>query len=296
MLVPRRDRSFRLKRLNDGAELEAALDDLPEGGALAPELAMIRQAGPELGFDLTLSTDLPQFSGMASEASMAVATRAILEEFSGRLIEKEALSSTVYDAHSLDPGLRMLHHEPFACALGGFTDVEIDGKVAVRRKFLVKESVHMTFEMNSVLAYAGGLPGAAPGLDEVYSACLSEAGTFTEAQHRMKATSQAARDSLATGDLRSFATFMNEDWLAYRAMQPAFLPERMDRLLQRGHEAGARGGKVCGLCGSALYFLCDDLNARRNVSDALRKEGCTILPFQVDELGVDVWRQPQPDS
>jgi D-glycero-alpha-D-manno-heptose-7-phosphate kinase len=297
MLVPRQDRRLLLRRLHDGAELEVEdVGELPTEAPLAAELALIRQAKPRRGFDLTLNTEIPPGSGLAVESSLAVAVYAILEEFEGRLIEKEALSHEVYHAGTSGPGIRAFLHEPYACALGGFTDVEFDGKTAVRQKFLVKESVRLTLETHSVLALRGEPQEPMLSYGEVCDSCTEEAEKVTRSQHRMKAVSQAARDALSAGDLRGFATFLDEEWLAYQDMNPLLVPEGTERIIRLGHEAGSRGGKVCGLFGRCLYFLCDDLSARNRVEAALKREGCTILPFQVDELGVETWRQPQPGS
>ncbi|MBW3623195.1 MAG: hypothetical protein KY468_07265 [Armatimonadetes bacterium] len=297
MLRPRKDPHVVLRRLNDGVEFSWLQPrHLPLEGPLIPFQAIVNRLDLDRGFDLWVGTDLPLTGGLAAEASMGIAVLSLLEEFAGRLVEAEELAQLYYTVQRHDLGLSVAHHEPYACAFGGFSEIEVDGKKATKRNFLVKESVRLSFEENAVLVSINDSPSANPAFPELQAICAESGSRGTAIQHQLKAVTQSVRDTLAAGDLRSFPTFLDENWQIYTELYPSLPDARVRHLIEVGHGAGARGGTVCGISGDCLFFLCDDLEIRHRVAKALTDEGCTLLPFQLDELGVRVWRQPQLNS
>jgi D-glycero-alpha-D-manno-heptose-7-phosphate kinase len=62
----------------------------------------------------------------------------------------------------------------------------------------------------------------------------------------------------------------------------------IDRLVQVTRPAGAVGAKVCGAGGGGCVLFLVERGAKSRVSEAIQREGATVLPVRVAPGGVRV--------
>ena len=70
--------------------------------------------------------------------------------------------------------------------------------------------------------------------------------------------------------------------------RPGITTPLIDRLVKVTRPAGAAGAKVCGAGGGGCVFFLVERGAKPRVSEAIEREGATVLPVRVAPRGVVV--------
>ncbi len=311
-LIPRLDTHVSLRHLRDGLTSEADdSDEFDIQGPLAVFERLVQRAAPSRGFELTLSTDLPPLAGLADTASLAVATTALIWEFTRRVYTPADLAREVTEALIDISSHPWPRHDAWVCAVGGLNDLAFPGGTRAcdlpgtpedavlmpqDLELTTKESVRLSFEQHGLLFATGLQPdpdACRRGLLERLNA--GEEGAF-RSLHQAKATAQAVGNAFAAGDSRGLAALLYEDWNAPHPLCSSVFSGAVAELIARGAEAGAIGAKLCALDGSCIFFACEDLASRQRVLDAMKARGARPLPFLIDDMGVRIWSQPQINS
>ena len=83
---------------------------------------------------------------------------------------------------------------------------------------------------------------------------------------------------------------LRQEWTNRRKNAPGITTALIDRLVEVTRRAGAVGAKVCGAGGGGCVFFLVERGAKSRVSEAIQKEGATVLPVRVAPRGVTVSR------
>jgi galactokinase/mevalonate kinase-like predicted kinase len=220
----------------------------------------------------------------------------VLREFSGELIHDLDLAAQYSALRVQASGPSFAKHEAYTSAAGGVNDQGYEGEAVHDDDLVLKESVRLTFEQNCLL-FSADLQGLGDTAPSHYVEKIQNGGKEIEqALHRSKTTAQALRNVLLAGDLRRLDVLFEEEWEAQQALYPKECIEALSRFIHLGRNAGATAAKPTGWGSPYLLFYCEELEARQKTLEALTAAGCTSLPFQIDDVGVRVWTQPQIHS
>jgi D-glycero-alpha-D-manno-heptose-7-phosphate kinase len=298
ILRNRTDGVIHLRNLTTGAEFMGQSGAvLPLEGPLASLLAAIRRMEVGRGFDLTVFTEAPPDSGLASDTATTVATLAVLAAFEGRFVEKDELAELCISVERDDLGKTEGLHAAYASVRGSITDLSLRGKEVVVNDTLIKDSVRLVFETNSILAYRP-LPDSADGIATGSSpAGGADADELLQVQHRLKVLALSTRDAFSAGDHRQLGTLLNQCHDFHQTLHPSAKDPSLVEAIHMGREAGARGAVISDAGrGRCILFFCEETETRPFVQEVLQKIGCTLLSFHVDDGGARIWHQPQENS
>jgi len=96
------------------------------------------------------------------------------------------------------------------------------------------------------------------------------------------------RDALKTGELRGFASMLNESWLAKKRVSSKISNSRIDALYELAIQSGALGGKITGAGGGGFLLLYCESPHQDRLRNALAAEGLKEMTFSFDFQGAQV--------
>jgi D-glycero-alpha-D-manno-heptose-7-phosphate kinase len=105
---------------------------------------------------------------------------------------------------------------------------------------------------------------------------------------RIAQIARAMRQALEKPDWNEVARLLRQEWSNRKKNAPGITTPLIDRLVDVTRLAGAVGAKVCGAGGGGCVFFLVERGAKARVSEAIEREGATVLPVCVAPRGVVV--------
>ncbi len=96
------------------------------------------------------------------------------------------------------------------------------------------------------------------------------------------------RHALESGDWDEVYRQVDREWVLRKQLAPGVTTPTIDRLVDRGLEAGARAAKICGAGGGGCLLFLADPAAVAAVRHALQQAQATILDARIDPNGLQV--------
>ncbi len=289
-LVPRDDGRIELHALDLGIREEATpLDLLTLEGDLAFIKACIRRAAPERGFTLTTYSEIPLGSGLSSSAAIAVVVGAICTQYRAGGFDPAEMAHLAFRAERDDLNHWTGRQDQFAAALGGINFLEFIGDDVPCEQPRLSEHTVRQLERNLLLVFSGHAHLAGDIHLDILADYRSRTGTVLPGMHGLKEVGRQMRTALRSGDLRTFAELLNENWKYHQMLHPTCRTPQLQRFIDVGLANGALGAKVCGAGGGGciVYYARD--NEKPRLAAALTELGGKIIPFAFDPAGVVVW-------
>jgi D-glycero-alpha-D-manno-heptose-7-phosphate kinase len=253
----------------------------------AVEHPLLREAllltGVNEGVEISAMADVPAGTGLGSSGSFTVGLLRALLTHRRRPVVNRELAEAACRIEIDRIGAPVGKQDPYIAAVGGITAFEFrpDGSVGVERVKLGEE-IRQALEENLLLFFTGVRRSAS---DEL---AAQGAGIELDASTRsslgiVRALGFQSLEALESGDLRSFAALMTEQWREKHARSRTTLHAQVDTWIREGIESGAHGGKLVGAGGGGfLLFYAerkDDLRA------VMRGHGLEELRFNFDDEG-----------
>jgi D-glycero-alpha-D-manno-heptose-7-phosphate kinase len=107
---------------------------------------------------------------------------------------------------------------------------------------------------------------------------------------RIAHVARAMRQALEKPDWDEVARLLRQEWTNRKKNAPGITTPLIDRLVEVTRRAGAVGAKVCGAGGGGCVLFLVERGTKPRVSEAIRREGATVLPVRVAPRGVQVRR------
>lgn len=247
----------------------------------APFREILRHFGIERDVEISLSADLPSFSGLGSSSSFTVGLINALSAYQGHFIPKGELASLAIHVE------REILQEPTGlqdqtvAAYGSLNLIEFSGtnnfvvtRVAISRAKLQELD-------RSLMLFFTGITRRAADLERQK---VDRLGATTGNLKRMLGLVEEAHRLLTgNGSLTAFGEVLDAGWQEKRALHPAVSSSAIDRMYRVAREAGALGGKLLGAGGGGfmLFFVPEERQA------AVRKalSGCPEIDFSINAPG-----------
>ncbi|MFZ0513981.1 MAG: hypothetical protein WAM14_20405 [Candidatus Nitrosopolaris sp.] len=224
----------------------------------------LRLLGPKRQIEIVSMADVPARTGMGSSASFAVGLVNALYSINKASIDSSSLAEMAFKIQAEILNEICGKQDQYAAAVGGLMSLTIDrdGKVSVK-ELPIGDEVLEELE-NNILCFYTGIQRDSSGIQKrivesstaVNTVCKS-ASCIEEALRNIKSISMRVEKSLESGNLDEFGFLLNIHWLAKRSLSNSISNVIIDRLYQKGLDAGAIGGKIIGAGGGGfLIFYC----------------------------------------
>lgn len=289
-LEPCDDERIELHALDLGVREEAAsIDLLTFDGDLALIKACVRRAAPERGFKLTTYSEIPLGSGLSSSAAIAVVVGAICTQYRAGGFDQAEMAHLAFRAERDDLNHWTGQQDQYAAAVGGINFLEFIGDDVSCEKPLLSEHTLRQLERNLLLVFSGHAHLAGDIHLDILADYRSRTGTVLPGMHGLKAVGRQMRIALRSGDLRTFAELLNENWKYHQMLHPSCHTPQLQRFIDVGLAHGALGAKVCGAGGGGciVYYARD--NEKPRLAAALTELGGKVIPFAFDHAGAMAW-------
>jgi len=258
-------------------------------GDLALIKACIKRVGPQQGFNLQTYSQIPLGSGLSSSAAVAVVVAAICTHYEQGSFEKAEMAHLAAAAERDDLNHWTGKQDQFAAALGGINFLEFVGDDVPIEKPDLSEHTVRQLEKNLLLVFTGVAHLSGSIHLDILSDYQNKTGTVLAGMHGLKEVGRQMCSSLRSGDLKTFAELLNENWKYHQMLHPSCHTPDLQRFIDTGLASGAVGAKVCGAGGGGCVVFYARDNEKPRLADALEKIGAQIMPFSFDSTGATVW-------
>jgi len=247
----------------------------------APFREILRHFGIERDVEVSLSADLPSFSGLGSSSSFTVGLINALSAYQARFIPKGELASLAIHVEREILKETIGLQDQIVAAYGNLNLIEFSGtdNFVVTRVAISKAKLQ---ELDrSLMLFFTGITRRAADLEKQK---VERLGATTGNLKRMLGLVERAHRLLTgNGSLTPFGAMLDAAWQEKRALHPAVSSSAIDRMYRVAREAGALGGKLLGAGGGGfmLFFVPEDRQA------AVRKalSGCPEIVFSINAPG-----------
>jgi mevalonate kinase len=244
--------------------IDTMLSDLPADHPLAAAVWQVRSV-----LDLShlpackirITSTIPIASGLGSSAAVSVAIIRALSTFLGVSLADEQISSMAYEVEKL-------HHG---------TPSGVDNTVIVYRTpvYFVKKQPIERFAIGTPLTLVIGDSGfaspTAQAVEDVRTAWQKEPERYEEIFTAIGKIVRKARNAIASGDLQTIGTLMDENHAILAQMDVS--SAELDELTVAAREAGALGAKLCGGGRGGNMVALATAQTAPSISEALKGAG-----------------------
>lgn len=232
---------------------------------------------------VSFNADTPAGTGLGSSGACAVGLLKGLAVFKGKkMTNLEAAEKSFELTQNL--GLPDGKQDPYICALGGFTVLEIakSGRVKIIKP-KIADKTRDKFLKNTLLFYTGVHRESAPILK------AQNIQKTLELKHQTKKIGQEVYKCFLKNDLDRFGELMDEHWRIKKSMSSSMSNDKFDDIYELAKKAGASGGKIIGAGGGGYFmFYCPTPSAGQQVRRVLKKFNLREMNFGIDERGARV--------
>ena len=246
---------------------------------------VVRYFAPATGLDLVTDSEAPAGAGISGSSTLIIALAAAFNKLThaGHKLAKLREIAQNIEARIIRVPTGCQDYYP--AMYGGVSAIELTEAGVVRMPVAVDPE-----DLNErlVLAYTGVPRNSGINNWEVMKAHIDGDRAVHRNFDRIAQIACGMRQALEKADWEEVARLLRQEWANRKKNAPGIPTPLIDRLVQMTRRAGAVGAKVCGAGGGGCVFFLVERGAKPRVSEAIRKEGATVLPVRVARRGVRV--------
>lgn len=283
-------RDVRLCSHDTGEEAHArTVTNLHYDGKLDLLKAALRRSGLSTAVGIRVRSDAPPGSGLGSSAAVGVATVAALAAAQGQArlpyeIAREAQSLEVEEL-----GLECGVQDQLAAAYGGVNAMEVQYPEARVYSLPLSAATRLELEERLMLVYTGRSRFSSAMHEKVIAAYQAGQAATVAAFATLEECARRGKAALLRGDLAAFATAINDNWTAQKALHPEITTPEVELLATGSSAAGGLAFKLNGAgAGGTATLLCDP-ERRPALQEVVETLGMRELPAKIAPSGVRAW-------
>jgi D-glycero-alpha-D-manno-heptose-7-phosphate kinase len=243
--------------VNDLAEIEHV-----------PFREILRYLGIERDVEISLTADLPSFSGLGSSSSFTVGSINALNAFQGRFIPKGELANLAIrmEREILREAVGL--QDQIIAAYGGLNVIEFSaGDNFVVHRVAISKAKLQELDASLLLFFTGVTRRAS----EIEKRKIENLHRIEGNLKRMLTLVEKAHGVLTgNGSLAAFGELLGETWREKRALDLVVSSPAIDKLYELAGRAGALGGKLLGAGGGGFMLLFVPEERQAKVREALK--------------------------
>jgi D-glycero-alpha-D-manno-heptose-7-phosphate kinase len=244
---------------------------------------VLRYFAPQTGLDLVIHSEAPAGAGISGSSTLIIALSAALNRLTGAGHKLEKLREIAQNIEAQIIRVPTGCQDYYPAMYGGVSAIELTEAGVARRPVAVDLE-----DLNErvVLAYTGEPRNSGINNWEVMKAHIDGDRAVHRNFERIAQIARAMRQALEKPDWNDVARLLRQEWANRKKNAPGISTPLIDRLVEVTRPAGAVGAKVCGAGGGGGVFFLVKRGAKARVSEAIEREGATVLPVRVAPRGV----------
>jgi D-glycero-alpha-D-manno-heptose-7-phosphate kinase len=237
--------------------------------------------------EITAVADVPAGMGLGGSSSFLIALLKALHTYKKEDISAKKLAEEAAYIEKEILKEPIGKQDQYASAFGGLLNLQIDKNENVTHSVLdVSYSVLEELE-NNLLLFSTGVSHSATEILNEQKKSVESSEEKMKQMHIIRDIGQEIKKSITSGDPLKFGKWMNVHWETKKRFTNKISSPKIDRLYELALKNGAVGGKLVGAGGGGfLLFYCE--KNKKQLRDAMEKEGSKELPFRFDHDGCKV--------
>ncbi len=252
------------------------------------------------GIQIVTRTEAPPGSGLGTSASLAVAlTGALSRYFSGLAYQYKgnppygtaAIADLAYRIEAEELGFLTGTQDHYAAAWGNLSLWHCTNANVIYNPIRLSLCTGLELESRCVLVYTG-----TPRLSSDIHKHVRSAYTSGQNHETIKELATLAKigvNYLYNSELQLFGQLLTRNWNLQKELHESVTNSKIDSYFDIAMANGAIGGKACGAGGGGCLLFMAAAGRGHVLRKALRDAGLAILPFQIDEHGLDTWENKE---
>lgn len=298
-LRTREDRQVTLTSLDYDQTCAHPLDEpLPLDGGLellkgvVNHFRGVRPAGFPGGFDLLVHSDAPPGSGLGASSTLVVALVGVLRDWLREPLASYDIAELTYKIERIDLSIAGGRQDQYAATFGGFNFIEFRSDHAIVNPLRIRREVVNELEYCMLLCFTGSTRMGANIVRNQTASYLRREERVVRSLDRMKELTLEMKAALLRDRVRHFGELLHTAWLAKKDLDPGITTPIIDTLYEAAMRAGAVGGKLLGAGGGGYLLVFCPFDRRQGIARALEEAGGTIVPYALEERGLQTWTVP----
>ncbi|MBM3287803.1 MAG: GHMP kinase [Candidatus Eisenbacteria bacterium] len=248
------------------------------------------------GFDLLVHTDAPPGSGLGASSTLVATLVGLFREWLSEPLTNYEIAELTYRIERLDLKIAGGRQDQYAATFGGFNFIEFFSDHTVVNPLRIRREVVNELEYSMLLCYTGGTRLSAHIVENQTRSYREGNPKVVHSLDRMKDLTFEMKSVLLRDRVQGFGELLHEAWIEKKNLDPAITSGQIDRLYEVARAAGATGGKILG-AGGGGYLLCFcPFDRKQAIARALEGEGGALVPFALEERGLQTWSVPQENG
>lgn len=244
-------------------ECVAHLNDIQH----APFREVLRYLGVEKDIEISLTSDLPSFSGLGSSSSFVVGLINAVLAYQRKALPRLDIAKMAIEIE------RTILKEPVGCqdqvfaAVGGLNVIEFRGRdnIVVNR---IPISADRIAELEqSIMIFYTGIKRKAGDLEAKKIQNLEKIQESLKAMHLI--VDEGYRILTGTTSLNAFGELLHKNWMLKKSLESGVSNSAIDGMYELGVSAGALGGKLLGAGGGGFLLFFAPLEKQAAIRKAL---------------------------
>ena len=249
----------------------------------------LKYLGIKKPLEIHSMADLSAGTGMGSSSAYTVALLKGLNTMNRRFI---SLKEIAEEACKIEIELckkPIGKQDQYATTFGGINQLDIDkfGNVTVTPLHIKQETIY-ELENRLMMFYTNINRDTNKIISEQRDLIKIDKEITINSMHNIKKIGSKIKDSLLDDDIDSFGLLLNEHWFEKKRITTNMSNPNIDRWYDIGIKNNALGGKIMGAGGGGFLLFCVKNCDRKNLRDAMEKEGLQYMDFKFDFEGVKV--------
>lgn len=245
------------------------------------------------GFDLLVHSDAPPGSGLGASSTLVTSLVGLLRDWVREPLTNYEIAELTYKIERLDLKIAGGRQDQYAATFGGFNFIEFFSNHTVVNPLRIRREVINELEYSMLLCYTGGTRLSANIVANQMRSYSEGKEPVVRGLDRMKELTLEMKAALLRDRVHHFGELLHEAWIAKKDLDPAITNEQIDRLYEVARANGATGGKILGAGGGGFILILAPFDRRQRIVRALDEEGGKIVPFALEERGLQTWSVPQ---
>lgn len=260
-----------------------------EGSGLEIPVAVLKDLGCQVSFDMFLASEIPPGTGLGSSASVCVNVLKTVSSYVQLSLSKYELAERAFHVARNVLRRHVGKQDEYAAAFGGLNYLEFarDGGTRVIPIDLRPEILG-DLQESLMLFFTGAAHSSWTILKEQEKSTRARQSSSVQALHKIRDLAEKMRCLLEDGDLRSFGLALNEAWQSKKLVSTKISNPRIDYLYNLAIRNGALGGKITGAGGGGFLLVFCDPAHQPNVRKAMAAEGIRDMSFSFDFQGAQL--------
>jgi len=241
---------------------------------------------PNVGFQMTIKSEVPAGAGLAGSSTLNIACIAALNKLVGDRYPAEKFIPIAAAIECQVIKVPTGYQDYYSAQYGGVSTIHLNPDGIIREPIRTDTE---ELEQRIVIAYTGEPRNSGINNWEITKRHIDGDQEIFETFEKIRDIAREMRRALNENDWDAVAEILNLSHSQRKKLSSNITTPQMDRIIEKARENGALAVQVCGAGGGGcIAFFCDK-NSKTQVIDALSQlEGVEILQWKLSEQGLNL--------